>query len=231
MSRCSFLRHRTQHRKINILKCGKGFWVAHLKLRTSPNWELAWCSAALCFLWRYILWDMFLWIFILFMKVVVHLPPFTEIGTSIYGSAPRFLWLDLLPAHCLCLGGQTSHSSPDPGHALCIEKLSAFLTWNWLWVISYAEFILLDKLCAIGESSVPFKESFICLLTAVNLREDNKINLCHKVSLLLPQILWLLPLKFSDALQDLWGQGYSFNSPLVSWIPGFPSFPQGLAFK
>lgn len=42
----------------------------------------------------------------------------------------------------------------------------------------------------------------MCLLTTVNLRED-KINVCHKVSLLLPQILWLLPLNFTDALQDL----------------------------
>lgn len=25
-----------------------GFWVAHLKLQTSPSWELAWCTAALC---------------------------------------------------------------------------------------------------------------------------------------------------------------------------------------
>lgn len=68
----------------------------------------------------------------------------------------------------------------------------------------------------------------MCLLTTVNLREDNKINLCHRVSLLLPQILWLLPFNFSDALQDLRGQGYSFNFPLVSWIPGFPSFLQSL---
>lgn len=137
VARCSFLRHRTQHRKINILKCGKWFGASgwhiwnykHLPIESLLGVLLlsAWCTAALCFLWRFIL-------------VVVHLPHFTEIGTSIYGAAPHFPWLDLLPAHCLCLGGADFTFQPWPWPCT--------LHWEAVSVLDM-ELVVSDQLCRV----------------------------------------------------------------------------------
>lgn len=92
------------------------------KLRaTSEYWTIvALGSAAFSFLWRFIL-------------IVVLLTHFIETGKSISRAALNVPQPGLLSGSLPTYGkDRTLHSSPDPDPALCTEKLSACLVWDWM---------------------------------------------------------------------------------------------------